>query len=143
MTDVRKLVVELAHIADDKKAMDVVVLDLRKLTFVADYFIIATGYNSRQLQSIAYEMQEQCRREGLRCLGMHGYEQARWILVDYGQIVVHLFDEDARTFYNLDALWADAVKTRWARRSKAKASPSRATRKTPASRSRQQASRAE
>lgn len=109
----REIAVRCAAIADDKKAEDILVLDIHRITFVADYFVICTGFNPRQLQTIADEIETAMKSLGVRCLGVAGYSEAMWILQDYGDVVVHLFDTDARQAYNLEELWADASKVRW------------------------------
>jgi ribosome-associated protein len=86
---------------------------VRKLTFVADYFVLCTGFNPRQLQSIADESVAQVKAQGSPILGIEGYASARWILVDFGDVIFHLFDRDAREFYDLELLWGDAPKVKW------------------------------
>jgi len=81
---------------------------------VTDYFVIGTGFNPRQLQSIADESIEKLKALGASVLGMEGRASARWILVDFGDVVLHLFDRDARKFYDLELLWGDAPKVPWA-----------------------------
>jgi ribosome-associated protein len=98
----------LAKAALDKKARDVVILDLRKLVDYADVFVICTAGNRRQAQAIAEEVRRVGREIGDRAIGIEGLETARWVLVDFGAVVVHVFDEPLRGFYNLDGLWADA-----------------------------------
>jgi len=102
-----------ARIADDKKAQDVVVLDLRALTFVTDYFVIATGTNPRQIQAIADDIMGQMKRLHVHCIGVSGMRQASWILLDYSDVVVHLFSPEFRALYDLELLWGDAPKVEW------------------------------
>ena len=109
----RDIAITCARIADDKKAENVVVLNIRKLTFITDYFVIATAFNKRQLQAIADDVEKRMKQEALRCLGREGYAEAIWILMDYGQVVLHLFDEEARKTYDLEVLWGDAPRVRW------------------------------
>ena len=92
----------------EKKALDVTVLDLREIASFTDYFVIATGTNRRQVQAISDEVVEQLKHSGTRAARVEGYQTAEWILVDYGDFVVHVFDEKARRFYDLERLWREA-----------------------------------
>ena len=94
--------------AGEKKALDLTVLDLREIASFTDFFIIATGTNRRQVQAISDEVVEQLKRSGTRAARVEGYQNAEWILVDYGDFVVHVFDEKARRFYDLERLWREA-----------------------------------
>jgi ribosome-associated protein len=92
----------------EKKALDVTVLDLREIASFTDFFVIATGTNRRQVQAISDEVVEQLKRNGTRAARVEGYQTAEWILVDYGDFVVHVFDDKARRFYDLERLWREA-----------------------------------
>jgi len=94
--------------ASDKKALDIVVLDLREIASFTDYFIITSGTNTRQVQAIADEVVEQLKKEGTRAARVEGYNTAEWVLVDYGDFIVHVFEDKARKFYDLERLWRDA-----------------------------------
>jgi ribosome-associated protein len=94
--------------ASDKKAHDLVVLDLHEIASFTDYFLIASGANTRQVQAIADEMVERLKKEGTRAARVEGYTAAEWILIDYGDFIVHVFEERARRFYDLERLWRDA-----------------------------------
>ena len=96
--------------ASDKKAHDMVVLDLREIASFTDYFIIASGTNVRQVQAIADEVVEQLKKQGTRALRVEGYSTAEWVLVDYGDFILHVFEDKARQFYDLERLWRDAVR---------------------------------
>lgn len=96
--------------ASDKKALDPVVLDLREIASFTDYFLITSGTNQRQVQAIADEVVEQLKKEGTRAARVEGYKTAEWVLVDYGDFVVHVFEEKARRFYDLERLWRDAAR---------------------------------
>ncbi|MBD0372320.1 MAG: ribosome silencing factor [Pyrinomonadaceae bacterium] len=96
--------------ASDKKAIDPVILDLREIASFTDYFIITSGTNVRQVQAIADEVVEQLKKQGTRAARMEGYNSGEWVLVDYGDFVVHVFDSKARQFYDLERLWRDAVR---------------------------------
>ncbi len=92
----------------EKKALDLTVLDLRGIASFTDFFVIATGTNRRQVQAISDEVVEQLKRSGTRVARVEGYQTAEWILVDYGDFVVHVFDDKARRFYDLERLWREA-----------------------------------
>lgn len=94
--------------AAEKKALDLTVLDLREIASFTDFFVIATGANRRQVQAISDEVVEQLKRGGTRAARVEGYQTAEWILVDYGDFVVHVFDDKARRFYDLERLWREA-----------------------------------
>ena len=96
------------HAAAEKKALDLTVLDLRGVATFTDYFIISTGANKRQMQAIADEIVDQLKRRGSRAARVEGYQGAEWILVDYGDFIVHVFDEKSRRFYDLEYLWREA-----------------------------------
>jgi ribosome-associated protein len=96
--------------ASDKKALEMVVLDLREIASFTDYFIITSGTNVRQVQAIADEVVEQLKKQGTRALRVEGYSTAEWVLVDYGDFILHVFEDKARKFYDLERLWRDAVR---------------------------------
>jgi ribosome-associated protein len=96
------------HAAADKKAIDLTVLDLRGVVTFTDFFIISTGANKRQMQAISDEVVDQLKRQGSPAARVEGYQAAEWILVDYGDFIVHVFDEKARRFYDLEYLWREA-----------------------------------
>ena len=92
----------------DKKADNVVVLDLKGLSSIADYFVICSGQNRAQIRAIADSIDEHFSKEKIQPLGKEGIDTGRWVLMDYGDMVVHIFDEETRAFYNLDKFWMDA-----------------------------------
>ena len=95
--------------ADDKKAVNMMGLDLREIASFTEFFFIASGTNQRQVQAIADEINEQLKKQlQRRPVRIEGYSSAEWILLDYGDFIVHLFDKDARDFYDLERLWRDA-----------------------------------
>lgn len=97
--------------ASDKKAFDLTALDLREIASFADYFIIAGGANTRQVQAISDEINEQLKKQlNIKALRIEGYNTGEWILLDYGDFIVHIFEEKAREFYDLERLWRDAKK---------------------------------
>jgi ribosome-associated protein len=107
MTDALKIAVKAA---DDKKAHDLVVLDISKIASFADYFLLCTGDSSRQMQAIADEIEEKLKAFGIRPSHREGYQNAEWILMDYIDLVVHIFSKDARVYYDLERLWRDGKK---------------------------------
>ena len=95
--------------ADEKKAVNMIALDLREIASFTEFFVIASGTNTRQVQAIADEINEQLKKQlHRRPVRIEGYNSAEWVLLDYGDFVVHLFDKEARDFYDLERLWRDA-----------------------------------
>lgn len=94
--------------AAEKKAVEVTVLDLRGIASFTDYFLIASGTNVRQVQAIADEVVDQLKHQGTRAARVEGYQKAEWVLVDYGDFILHVFEDKARRFYDLERLWRDA-----------------------------------
>jgi ribosome-associated protein len=94
--------------AESKKATDIRVLDLTGLTSFTDYFVLCTGSNARQVQAISDEINLQLKDRGELPLSVEGYEQAEWILADYGDFLVHIFSPKARAYYDLERLWRGA-----------------------------------
>jgi len=97
-----------ARAAESKKATDIHVLDLTDLASFTDYFIVCTGANSRQVQAIVDEIGAQLKEYGEFPLSLEGYSQAEWVLVDYGNFLVHVFSPKAREYYDLERLWRNA-----------------------------------
>jgi ribosome-associated protein len=94
----------------DKKALEVVLLDVRGMTSYADWFVLSSGESERQVGATAEHVRDKLREEGWRTIGTEGFETGHWVLLDYGAVVVHLFSTEVRAFYDLDGLWADAPK---------------------------------
>lgn len=104
-----QLALAAARTAVDHRGQDVVVLDMRRLTSEFDYFVLATGNSRRQLHAISDEIDHTLEDElGDERLGVEGYNDSRWILLDFGSVVIHLFDEETRRFYALEDLWDTA-----------------------------------
>ena len=97
-----------AEAADSKKSFDILVLDLRGLTSIADYFVICSASNTTQVGAIADGIGHALAGEGIRPSHVEGGPEASWVLMDYIDVVVHIFDEQARSYYSLDRLWGDA-----------------------------------
>lgn len=100
----------IAAASDEKKAYDIVVLDIRELTYITDYFVICSGSNPAQVNAITDGITETLAKSGIHPSHIEGQAEARWVLMDYGDVVVHVFDERARVYYNLEKLWGDAPK---------------------------------
>jgi ribosome-associated protein len=99
------------HAAADKKAANAVALDLREVASFTDFFVIVSGTNARQVQAIADGVQEQLRKQhAQKPARVEGYNTAEWVLLDYGDFIVHVFDEKSRRFYDLERLWRDAAR---------------------------------
>ncbi|MBI2082066.1 MAG: ribosome silencing factor [Deltaproteobacteria bacterium] len=98
----------IAQAADDVKAVDIEVLDLRKSSAFTDFFVIATGRSDRQVRAISDRILENLGNKKIRPIGVEGHNQGQWILMDYVNVVVHIFYEEVRSFYALDRLWGDA-----------------------------------
>lgn len=97
--------------ADEKKAVETIVLDLRGITSFTEFFIITSGTNQRQVRAIADEIIEQLKKQmKVKAIRVEGYNGAEWVLLDYGDFVVHIFNEKSRGFYDLERLWRDAKK---------------------------------
>ncbi len=101
-------VLQSLRAASEKKALDLVVLDLREIASFTDYFVLATGANERQVQAIADEIYETLKKAGSAAARVEGYKTAEWVLLDYGDFVVHVFEQKARTFYDLERLWRES-----------------------------------
>src|SRR5437762_4336332 len=102
-----------ARVAADHKGRDIVVLDMRGITPLYDFFVLATGSSRRQIHTIAEEIDAALRAAGDRRLAIEGYQASKWVVQDYGDVVVHVFDDDTRAYYTLEELWADAPRIDW------------------------------
>ena len=114
----RQLAVLAAEVCADKKAKDIVVLDVRKITTISDYFIICSTTNERQARAITDDLRVRMKEIGKREMGVEGVADGRWVLQDFADIVVHVFLESQREFYDIEGLWADAKQVRWKKPSK-------------------------
>jgi ribosome-associated protein len=104
-----------ARVGEDNKAKDVLVLDMRGITPLFDFFVLLTGASRRQIHTITEEIDAALRAEEETRLSIQGYQTSRWVVQDYGDIVVHVFDPEAREYYALEDLWADAKRVDWQR----------------------------
>ena len=102
---------KMANLLSDKKASDIVILDVRGMTSYADYFVVASGESDRQVSAMAEHVLTNLKEtEGLRPIGHEGMETGQWVLLDFGEVVAHLFFTEARSHYDLEGLWADAAR---------------------------------
>jgi len=105
----RELALAAARVAEETRGSDVRVLDLREITPVFDFFVIATGSSRRQMHAMADEIEAVLKKERQEVKrGAEGYEEGRWIVLDYGDVMVHLFDAEARDYWDIEHLWSDA-----------------------------------
>ncbi len=105
-----------AQVADDKKAVDILALKVREIFSIADYFVICTANSGPQARASADEIEARLKEEGYYHLGTEGRKDASWILLDYGDVVVHIFTPEKRDYYQVEMLWGDAPKLDWAAR---------------------------
>jgi ribosome-associated protein len=102
-----------ARIADENRAKEIQLLDLRNATPLVDFFVIATAASRRQSHAIAEEIDQDMKKRRERKLGIEGSEEGRWVLLDYGDFVVHIFSPEARAYYHLEEIWGDAPQLDW------------------------------
>ncbi|OPZ84840.1 MAG: Ribosomal silencing factor RsfS [Firmicutes bacterium ADurb.Bin419] len=103
---------KISEILTDKKAKDVKSIDIREVTIIADYFVICNGTSTTHIKALADEVEEKMKEMNVELLRKEGYNSARWILLDFNSVVVHVFHEEDREFYNLERLWSDGVMRR-------------------------------
>lgn len=114
-TDARQFAIEMARIAHDHKAEDIVALDLQGISSITDFTVICTGTSDRQMRALAERVIEYGRKIGERPYGISGRESATWVLLDYVDAVLHVFSKQHRSYYDLELLWGDAPRIDWAR----------------------------
>jgi len=105
----------VAHVAAENKGRDVLVLDMRGITPLYDFFVLATGASRRQIHTITEEIDDALHEQGDRRLSVEGYEASKWVVQDYGDVIVHVFDDSTRQYYAIEELWADAPRVEWQR----------------------------
>ncbi|MDO8281824.1 MAG: ribosome silencing factor [Thermodesulfovibrionia bacterium] len=106
---IKERAVEAAKTASDKKAKDIIILQLSDLTAFADYFVICSGENPVQIRTIAEAIEQDFKTNaGIKPMGIEGMANGQWVLMDYGDIIIHIFNEESRSFYDLEKLWMDA-----------------------------------
>ena len=98
------------HLAKEKKGQDIIALEIGKVSLIADYFLIMSGSNQRHVQSLADFILEEFKKEGIFPRNQEGYREGRWVLLDFSDVVVHIFQDEERKFYNLERLWGHAPK---------------------------------
>lgn len=102
-----------ARVAVENKGRDVCVLDMRGITPLYDFFVLVSGQSRRQVHTLAEEIDAALQEQGDERLGIEGYEASKWVVQDYGDVVVHVFNPDTREYYALEELWADAPRVDW------------------------------
>ncbi|MBQ2890599.1 MAG: ribosome silencing factor [Clostridia bacterium] len=108
MLTAKETVDKIVKILDSKKAKDIVALKVDTLTTITDYFVILTGGSSTQVQSLADNLEEELLKEGIHAKNREGYNTAEWILLGFNDVIVHIFKQETREFYNLEHIWKDA-----------------------------------
>ena len=108
-----ELASKAAAFLDSKKAERLSVIEIENISSLADYFVIATGNNNTHVRALADELEEKLKGEGLPPARVEGYRSNSWILLDWGNVVIHIFTQEGRDFYDLDRLWADGKKVEW------------------------------
>lgn len=104
----KRTAVSVKGLLEEKKAKDVVILDVRKITSISDFFIICTGNSKIHLQAISEFVKEKMKKKKFKLYGEEGEKESGWILLDYGNIIIHIFQEEERKYYQLEKLWGDA-----------------------------------
>lgn len=112
-TGAQQLAILAARVAHDNRSEEVTVLDLRGLSPITDYFVICSGTSDRQMRAVFDEIVEEGRRSGWKVFGSAGYEPATWMLLDFVDVVVHIFAPEYRRYYDLELLWGDAPRINW------------------------------
>ncbi len=107
MTETFEIVKTAVEALNDKKAEDIKVIDISNISIMADYFIITSGNNPNQIQAMCENVKEKLGRAGYEYKQIEGYDTANWILMDYRDMIVHIFDKESRSFYNLERIWSD------------------------------------
>lgn len=109
MAEIKELVLNAVNSIEEKKGSEIKILNISKISPLADYFILATGSNVNQMHAICDEVCENFSKIGVHPKQIEGYQTGNWILIDFGDFMIHLFQKEAREFYNLDRIWKDAV----------------------------------
>lgn len=108
LVDIKDLIKTTLNVMEDKKAEDIKILDIHDISTMSNYFIIASANNINQVKAIADEIEEKLYEKGCKLIQSEGYQTARWILLDFDDIIIHLFHKEDRDFYQLEKVWADA-----------------------------------
>ncbi len=118
MMDSRQLAILAAQAADHRKGEDILVLDVRKISTFCDFFVIVSGQAEPHLRAMRDEVEEELTQQGVKPCRVDGFPLSRWMVMDYTDVVVHIFDSSLREFYALERLWGDAVRVTWSPRGK-------------------------
>ena len=113
MLDSGALVKLAAKAAGEKKAQDILILDVANLLVITNYFLICSGKTSRQVKTISQFIQEKLDEQKTKPMGREGEDKGKWVLLDYGDVVIHVFTEEERNYYELERLWRDAPRVEW------------------------------
>lgn len=105
--DAKKMARSAFMYLDEKKAVDIKIIDISKISVIADYFIITGGKNEKQVKAIADNAEEKLAKDGFFPKSIEGYDNAKWILMDYGDVIIHIFNQEDRLFYDLEKIWLD------------------------------------
>ncbi len=105
--EIQEIVKTSVSALEDKKAEDIKIIDISQISTIADYFIIANGNNKNQIQAMADNVEEMLAKSGCKDGKIEGYQDASWVLMDYQDVIVHLFDKESRSFFDLERLWQD------------------------------------
>lgn len=108
----KALVEKAVEFLEGKKARDISIINIEEVSILADYFVICSGTSTTHIKTLADELEEKMNEMGRKAAHKEGYDSARWILLDYGEVVVHIFHEEDRNFYKLERLWSDGILTR-------------------------------
>ena len=110
MNESKKMALLAVEALEDKKAEDITIIEISEVSVLADYFIIADGNNKNQVQAMVDNVQEELFKAGYEMKQMEGYREGNWILLDFGDIIIHIFDNENRLFYDLERIWSDGRK---------------------------------
>lgn len=108
MDEIKSLALEIGNIIDDRKGEDIRVLELKGLSTIADYFVIASGNSDRQVSAICSHIEDELSKKGVEPKHIEGHREGRWVILDYRDIIVHIFHHEEREYYKLERIWSDA-----------------------------------
>lgn len=109
----KQFAIDCARLLRDDKCEEIVVLDLRGISPICDFFVIANGTSDRQMRAVTDHLKEMGKERGEKPYGVSGYDESTWIVVDYVDVIIHLFDGEHRAYYDLESLWGDSEKVDW------------------------------
>lgn len=104
---INDIIKNVVTVLEDRKAFDIKVLDIKEINIMTDYFIIASGNNINHIHALCDHIEDELRKRSIHCTQKEGYQAANWILMDYGNFIIHIFDKDTRYFYDLERIWKD------------------------------------